>query len=218
MIDNIMGRFFEKIKMKWKVYREKIGIIFFFKYTKFIILLILICITLLWISCKTEEIMISNICGNISAGLIASIIITIYSNMRTEELKEITELIKKINHTNEEIAKFLGKYESEDIKVTNKTLMEAYSKYELFICDFHSLNDEYNSLKFLSKPQPALYGESDEEDREYRSKISKDLYLGNNYEEYLEYMVCSLHGELYQSRYAVNYLLMHLNLGNKLPL
>ena len=218
MRDNIMGRFLEKIKKKWKDCRERLKIIFFFKYTKFIILMILISVTLLWISCKTEGTMISNICGNISAGFIASIIITIYSNMRTEELKKITELIKKINHVNEEIANFLGKYESNDIKITNEILKEAYSKYELFICDFHSLNDEYNSLKFLSKPQPALYGESNEEDGEYRSKISKDLYLGNNYEEYLEYMVCSLHSELYQSRYAVNYLLMHFNLGNKLPL
>lgn len=190
-----------------------------FRYTKFIVAIILLCIIFLIVYCLTynqKNMMISNIFGNIFAGLIASIVITIYSNLRTEELKKVTELIQRLNNINTSIYKYFNEYESKKTIITREIVNNAYDEYCSLKSVLDELRIEYGSFRFEENPKPVL-GDTDDSVEEWMEKISSGLHTKqkNEYKEYLEFMINSSTVMLHQNTYVINYLLMYLNVSNK---
>ena len=211
----MMSKFVEKDIIVMK----KIKMFFSFRYTRFIVAIILICLISLmvyWTTYNPENMIIPNIFGNIFAGLIASIVITIYSNVRTEELGEIATLIQKLNNTNALIYKYFKDHETKKKIITREMVENAYNEY----CNLRSVLDklriEYDSFSFKESPKPAL-GDTDDCVEVCMEKISLGLHENkdNEYEEYLEFMVSSSTVMMHQNTYVINYLLMYLNFSNK---
>ena len=198
---------------------KNIKMFFSFRYTRFVVAIILLCLISLGAYCKTynpKNMIISNIFGNIFAGLIASIVITIYSNLRTQELGRITTLIQDLNNTNTLIYKYFKEYESKKNTITQEIVENAYNEYCNLKSELDRLRIEYDSFNFKENPKPAL-GDIDDCVEEWMEKISSGLFtkIENEYEEYLEFMVNSSTIMLHQNIYVINYLLMYVNVSNK---
>lgn len=198
---------------------KNIKMFFSFRYTRFVVAIILLCLISLgayWKTYNPENMIISNIFGNIFAGLIASIVITIYSNLRMQELGKITTLIQDLNNTNTLIYKYFKEYESKKNTITQEIVENAYNEYCNLKSELDRLRIEYDSFNFKENPKPAL-GDIDDCVEEWLEKISSGLFtkIENEYEEYLEFMVNSSTIMLHQNIYVINYLLMYVNVSNK---
>ena len=203
-----------------KKIREAIEYYFTLGYTKLTvasIILLILCGTCAYIF-RIDYKFLSSILGNIFAGLITGIYITIFTSARDIKMKKFYELINAVNDAIIECYKFVNKYDEVSKRNTfskAKSLLEDY--YGL--CNMQKdLNIKFDEFKFKGS-RPAV-GDIDDCMEEMKRLGHEIIYHKRIFEpeleEYLESYINSAYVMIQQYNTNIRYLSTFIEISRKM--